>query len=113
MLTERVEGGMTQWRCRVGHRYSPDTLADAQAEGIEAALWAAVRALEDREALLRRMAGQARARSQHRSARGFQAKAKAAAEHADQVRDALRRAAATTLRSVDVPDDLDEEGTAA
>src|SRR5205823_12924035 len=56
VLSERLAGGMTQWGCRVGHRYSPDSLADAQAEGVEAALWAAVRALEDRELLLRRMA---------------------------------------------------------
>jgi two-component system CheB/CheR fusion protein len=37
-----------QWECRVGHRYSPESLADAQAGDVEAALWAGIRALEDR-----------------------------------------------------------------
>jgi two-component system chemotaxis response regulator CheB len=55
-LTERVERGMSTWRCRVGDRYSPSSLADAQAEGVEAALWVAIRTLEDREFLLSRMA---------------------------------------------------------
>ena len=58
VLSEHTEAGLTQWRCRVGHRYSPESLADAQAEDVEAALWAAVRALEDRQALLERMAAQ-------------------------------------------------------
>jgi hypothetical protein len=29
-----------QWRCHVGHRYSPESLADAQAAAVEAAMWA-------------------------------------------------------------------------
>jgi len=32
VLSERAEAGMLQWECRVGHRYSPDALIDAQAE---------------------------------------------------------------------------------
>jgi two-component system chemotaxis response regulator CheB len=98
VLSERLVSGMTQWECRVEHRYSPDSLADAQAEGVEAALWAAVRALEDRELLLVRMADQADARGQQRSARSFRRRAEAAGEHAQQVRAALARAAETTLR---------------
>ena len=43
VLSERTEAGMLQWECRVGHRYSPDTLIDAQAESVEGALWAARR----------------------------------------------------------------------
>jgi two-component system chemotaxis response regulator CheB len=101
VLSERLAGGMTQWECRVGHRYSADSLADAQAEGVEAALWAAVRALEDRELLLARMADQAQERGQPRSARSFRRRAKAAGEQAQQVRAALAQAAATTLRMMD------------
>jgi two-component system chemotaxis response regulator CheB len=101
VLTERSAGGMTQWECRVGHRYSPDSLADAQAEGVEAALWAAVRALEDRELLLARMADQAESRGQSRSARSFRRRGEAAGEQAQQVRRALNDAAATSLRMID------------
>jgi two-component system chemotaxis response regulator CheB len=107
---------MAQWQCRVGHRYSPDSLADAQAQGVEAALWAAVRVLQDREALLTRMASQAQDRGQVRSARGFAARARAAGEQAEAVREALGQAAATTLRSiedVDVGSKDEDEETAA
>lgn len=111
VLSERTEGGMTQWACRVGHRYSPDSLADAQAEGVESALWAAIRALEDRETLLARMADQARARGQDRSARSFHDRARTAGENARRVRDALAQAASSTLRTVDDPE-IEEESAA-
>jgi two-component system chemotaxis response regulator CheB len=106
---------MTQWGCRVGHRYSPDSLADAQAQDVEAAMWAAIRALEDRELLLTRMADQAERREQPRSARSFRKRAETASEHARQVRAALARAAATTLRTIedDVPDSATGEESAA
>jgi hypothetical protein len=35
VLNERTEAGTLQWQCRVGHRYSPDALIDAQAEDVE------------------------------------------------------------------------------
>jgi two-component system chemotaxis response regulator CheB len=71
VLSERREAGVDHWECRVGHRYSPDTLADAQAADVEAALWTAVRALSDRSRLLHRMADQAASRRQERSAGTF------------------------------------------
>jgi two-component system chemotaxis response regulator CheB len=113
VLSERVESGMTQWECRVGHRYSPDSLADAQAQGVEAALWAAIRALEDRQVLLARMADQAEARGQPRSGRSFRRRANAAGAHAEQVRTALMRAAATTLRTIEHDDSTSSEEESA
>jgi two-component system, chemotaxis family, protein-glutamate methylesterase/glutaminase len=106
VLTERTEAGVLQWRCRVGHRYSPDTLIDAQADDVEGALWAAIRALADRSALLQRMAEQAEKRGQLRSARRFRRQSEAASEHAETVRQALAGAAGTTLHRVV---DTDEE----
>ena len=97
VLEERPEAGMAQWRCRVGHRYSPESLADAQAEDVEAALWTAVRVLEDRVGLLSRMADRAEARGETRSARSFRRRAGSAGGHAQLVREALSRAASTTL----------------
>ena len=105
VLTERVTGGLTQWKCRVGHRYSPDSLADAQAEDVEASLWAAVRALEDRERLLNRLAARSEAHGQPRSGRSFRNRAAAAGEHAQTVRRALTAAAATALRMIEAETD--------
>jgi two-component system chemotaxis response regulator CheB len=115
VLQEHAEAGFLQWECRVGHRYSPNTLIDAQADDVEGALWAAVRALEDRAALLKRMANQAEQRGQVRSARRFRRQSQAASEQSGTVRQALAGAAGTVLRRVIDTDDEDrggEEGVA-
>jgi two-component system, chemotaxis family, protein-glutamate methylesterase/glutaminase len=107
VLSERAEAGVLQWECRIGHRYSPDTLIDAQADSVEGALWAAIRALADRGALLGRMAQQAEERGQHRSGRRFRRQSQAASDQADVVRQALTGAAGTALRRVSDSDEDD------
>jgi two-component system chemotaxis response regulator CheB len=101
VLSENRDAGVTQWRCKVGHRYSPESLADAQAEAVEGAMWAAVRALEDRHALLERMGSQLESRGHIRSAASFRTRAQEAATHAEVVRTTLTDAASTTLQPVD------------
>lgn len=100
VLEDLTEAGVSQWRCRVGHRYSPESLADAHGEGVEGALWAAIRTLEDREDLLRRMAGQLDAHDNHRSARSFRRRADEAAGQARSVRAVVADTAATTAGKV-------------
>lgn len=105
VLTERGEAGTTVWQCRVGHRYSPEGLIDAQSMDVEAAMWAAVRALEDRSRLLERMGDQTESRGQSRSARSFRAKAEATRDQARTVREALMRGADVSL----IREEEDEE----
>jgi two-component system chemotaxis response regulator CheB len=100
VLSEDRRAGLTQWRCKVGHRYSPESLADAQAEDVEAAIWAAVRALEDRQLLLERMAEQAGTRGSNASARIFGDRAREAQAQAAVLRRALEESLGGTLRSV-------------
>ncbi len=107
VLTERAEAGVLQWRCRAGHRYSPETLIDLQADDVERALWAAVRVLADRAVLVQRMAQQAQERGQARSAGRFRRRSETAREQAEIVREALARAAATALRRVTDDDEAD------
>jgi two-component system chemotaxis response regulator CheB len=97
VLTEGLEVGIPQWRCRVGHRYSSEALVDAQAANVEAALWIAIRTLEDRARLLAGMAETAESRQISRAARSFRARAEAAREQARIVREALASAAQTTV----------------
>ena len=54
-LTEGQLSGVTTFRCHVGHAFSPAALLAEQAESLERALWAAVRALEESAGLARRM----------------------------------------------------------
>jgi two-component system, chemotaxis family, protein-glutamate methylesterase/glutaminase len=100
VLSENHIADVIQWTCRVGHRYSPESLADAQAENVEGALWAAVRALADRQALLDRMATQLEARGHRRSAGSFRRRADEAAAQSVVVREALGQAAALTLQRI-------------
>lgn len=78
-----------RFRCHVGHAYTDASLADAQAEATERALWAALRSLEERANLLADMADDARGRGQDPGVSGFDARARAAREHADQLRGVL------------------------
>jgi two-component system chemotaxis response regulator CheB len=56
-LTETEIQGLLQFRCHVGHAFSLQNLAAQQANALESALWAGVRALEESAALAERMAG--------------------------------------------------------
>ncbi len=54
-LWETKAGPSLQFRCHVGHAYSPDSLLADHADGLERALWSAVRTFDERAALLRRL----------------------------------------------------------
>jgi two-component system, chemotaxis family, protein-glutamate methylesterase/glutaminase len=81
--------GLLQFRCRTGHGYSIETLASGQTETVEYALWAALRALEERAAMARRMAGRLRGRGSKASATRFESQADAAVQQALVIRQAL------------------------
>ncbi|MET9225783.1 chemotaxis protein CheB [Lentzea sp. NPDC003310] len=76
-----AQGG--QYRCLVGHGWTPEALLDAYDGGLERALWMALRTLEEKTSLARRMASQARQAGREHVARRYddqEAEALAAAD---------------------------------
>jgi two-component system, chemotaxis family, protein-glutamate methylesterase/glutaminase len=73
-------------RCHAGHAYSTALFLQAQREEIEASLWAAVRALQERGSLLQQMSSESRAAGRHWAADSFGEQAEEVNEHADRAR---------------------------
>jgi two-component system, chemotaxis family, protein-glutamate methylesterase/glutaminase len=86
VLWEIQDGGMVRFRCRVGHAWSPESLLTQQSEGLEAALWVALRSLEERAALAARLAEPARRRGHTITATRFQEQAQETQQAARLVR---------------------------
>jgi two-component system chemotaxis response regulator CheB len=88
-MWETDEGGITRFRCRTGHGFSPETLLAEQSGVVEAGLWSALRALEERAAMSRRMAARFRTRGRRVTAERFERQANAAVDQAVAIRHAL------------------------
>ncbi|HET8787635.1 MAG TPA: chemotaxis protein CheB [Actinomycetes bacterium] len=89
VLWEIQTEGLRRYRCRVGHAWSPESLLIQQSEALEAALWIALRTLEERAALARRLAEPARRRGHSVTATRFEEQATEAQQAARQVRNLL------------------------
>ena len=83
LWTNNVAAAPT-FRCHVGHAFSSLTLLESQSEEVERALWAAVRALQERAAMLARL--EAGSKAGKRNAALFGARAKEASAQAEQAR---------------------------
>jgi two-component system, chemotaxis family, protein-glutamate methylesterase/glutaminase len=90
-LWERHQGDLVQFECRVGHVYSLSTMLAEQARSLEAAMWAALQALQERESMLRRLAGRMQSGGHQLSARRFEDQAADAAARAKLIHEAIMR----------------------
>jgi two-component system, chemotaxis family, protein-glutamate methylesterase/glutaminase len=88
-LWEHEDGDAASYVCHVGHAFSAESLLDGQVDGVERALWSAVRQLEEHAALVNRLAERMRARGQERSSERFRERARVADEQADLIRRTL------------------------
>jgi two-component system chemotaxis response regulator CheB len=84
-----------RFRCRVGHGWTAEALSDAHGRQLEQALWAAVRVLEENDAVDRRLVDRARETGRRR------------VEHRIQARQHKREHLASTLRAA-----IDQFGSA-
>ena len=101
---------MLRYRCHVGHAFSAESLGEGQTQMLEVALWSAVRALEEKMVLARRIVERARRANHVRSAVLFERRAREAEEHSS----VLRRLLLTSQKGngdevFDTADDLNRE----
>jgi two-component system, chemotaxis family, protein-glutamate methylesterase/glutaminase len=80
VLFEREQDDFLHFRCHVGHAFSEEALFASQSRAAEGALWSAVRALEEKAELSRRLAEQCGQRGLHRAVTQFEGTAREA-EH--------------------------------
>jgi two-component system chemotaxis response regulator CheB len=87
-LWEQENGNELRFACHVGHAYSIASLTEEQGRALETTLWSAVRALEERADMHRRLARRTS------SSRGviYEERAREAEEHALGLREMLGRA---------------------
>jgi two-component system chemotaxis response regulator CheB len=90
-LWEIKDGDLVRYRCHVGHAYTAEAMLDANGEELERALWSALRTLEERAELVRRMAERAAGGARNRSAEQFSARAKEYEGQAERIRELLRQ----------------------
>ena len=85
-LFEIDEGRLTRYRCRVGHAWSPLSLAAQQSAVTENALWTAAETLEEKAALRERLGRRAHEAGHHHAAQHYRRTAELARENARQIR---------------------------
>jgi two-component system, chemotaxis family, protein-glutamate methylesterase/glutaminase len=83
--------GVLRFRCRTGHAWSGESLVAQQDADVEEALWTALRVLEERAEMSRRLAEQARLGARDWSSDHFERRAVEADRSADLLRSVLRR----------------------
>jgi two-component system chemotaxis response regulator CheB len=88
-LYERPGEHPLHFRCRTGHAFSPESLLAKQSETLDAALWAALRSLEENAAMARRMEKRAREHGNEMSRRRYETRAREAEAHARLLRSIL------------------------
>lgn len=87
VLWEITDSKPRRFRCHTGHAFSLRTLEHTQATNTNKALWSAIRALQEREALLSTMAADDRQRGKDDEAARLEAESQAAMQEAARLRD--------------------------
>jgi len=101
VLRHIEEAGVSRYRCRVGHAYSPETLIAAQDRQLEEALWATLRGLEDQATTAERVAENMRERGFRRAAARFDERRREAIDRASVIRAAIDRVASGQGDAID------------
>lgn len=90
-LFEIHDGNLVRFRCRIGHTFSPETMVSAHNEGVETALWAAVRILEEQQSLYGRIANGHREANRTMLVDRFERRANEARDQANMIRQVIEQ----------------------
>ena len=82
-------GKIDRYRCHTGHTYSEKDLEVKQAENLEAALWVALRMMEERKNLIKKLEEQTRGRGFSRFANDYKEKHEELQFHIDKIKELL------------------------
>src|SRR5262245_12615240 len=88
-LWEYDQDGVPQYRCRVGHSFTAESLLAEHDGSLEATLWAALRALEENTEMRRRLAERMEGLRQPQVAGRYRDRARESERHASTLRDLL------------------------
>jgi two-component system chemotaxis response regulator CheB len=94
---------MPRYRCWVGHAWSPQSLLDEQAAAFEGALWMALRSLEEKASLARRLRSSAEKRGDVGTAERYEAMREDAEQAGRLIRELISRIDVLT----EVPDGVE------
>lgn len=90
-LWELQHGKLVRFECHVGHGFSPQSLSEEKEASLEIALWTALRILDEKAALARRLLDRARERGFHLAVPRFETEAREAERAAGELRRLLVR----------------------
>ncbi|GHO97625.1 protein-glutamate methylesterase [Reticulibacter mediterranei] len=110
VLWETQDGNLLHFRCRTGHAFSPESVLAEQSEQLEHALWAALKTLEEKVSLMRRLALQAQENERSWLAQRYEMQWRDAEEHAILLRRILMQGTREPFALVDEGgDEVDPE----
>lgn len=88
-LWEMKNSGIKRYRCHVGHAFTEEALLRGQNEALEEALWISLRTLEEKNALLLRMASDYESKGSKILARSYSDKRDEVSNHLKKIRSVL------------------------
>lgn len=90
-LYEQRDGQVVNFRCHVGHSFSPETLTEGHKEALERALWTAVRTLNERVTMHRQFLRRNRNRGEELIFKRFEESVVAAERDVELLREIISR----------------------
>lgn len=91
VMWEMEEGDLLRYRCHIGHAYTGELMTVALDEDLRRALGTALRALEERGALMKRLHQQAISHGHHHSAHDWEQKVREFEQQEQTIRSAIGR----------------------